>query len=113
MERSEPSGHVVVMRPRENEFLGRVRKLASNTQNIKWSAHARDRMVERDIPIRVALNVIREGYIRGSIEPGERPGEWKAKIARNVKGRRDVGVVVILVRDSSVFVKTVEWEDLK
>lgn len=41
------------------------------------------------------------------------PGEWKAKIVRNVKGRRDVGAVVLLVRNDYLIVKTVEWEDLK
>ena len=70
-------------------------------------------MRERDISIRVALTVIREGTVMGDIEPGCHPGEWKAKVVRNMKGRRDVGVVVLLVRNDRLIVKTVEWEDMR
>lgn len=72
-----------------------------------------ERMEERGITTRVALTVLREGVVMGVIEPGRSPGEWKAKVIRNVKGRRDVGVVVLLVRQSHLTVKTVEWEDLR
>ncbi|MBZ9739796.1 hypothetical protein LB563_11885 [Mesorhizobium sp. CO1-1-4] len=70
-------------------------------------------MHERDISIRVALTVIREGLVSGAIEAGNSQGEWKGKIVRNVKGRRDVGVVVLLIRNNKLFVKTVEWEDMR
>lgn len=70
-------------------------------------------MMERDISIRIALSVLRGGFVVGRIEPGERPGEWKAKIVQTVKGRREVGVVAIAVRNDYIFVKTVEWEDVR
>ena len=70
-------------------------------------------MDERGIENRVALNVLRKGYIKGAITPGKDAGEWKAKIVRQVPGRREVGVVTILVKNRSVFVKTVEWEDFQ
>lgn len=103
---------VVQFAPRPHEFQTRVREMAQNTSKVFWSAHARERMDERDIPIRIALSVIREGIIMGPIEPGRSAGEWKAKITKNVPGRRDVGVVVLLIRDDHIRVKTVEWEDM-
>ena len=104
---------VVPLKPNPDTFLARIQQLAETTANVRWSYHARERMEERGISIRVALTVIRHGAIMGQIEPGTSPGEWKAKIVRNVRGRRDVGVVVILVKDSRLFVKTVEWEDMR
>jgi len=70
-------------------------------------------MRERDISIRVALHVLRSGVVSGPIIPGKVSGEWKAKVVLTVKGRREVGVVAIAVRDSYIIVKTVEWEDVK
>lgn len=102
---------VAQFRPRGETFLRRVQELAANTANIKWSLHARDRMEERGIPNRVALTVLRKGVLRGEITPGNNRGEWRAKIVRAVHGRREVGAVVILVRDTRILVKTVEWED--
>lgn len=32
---------------------------------------------------------------------------------KTIKGRRQVGVVTVFVSDRHLFVKTVEWEDLK
>jgi hypothetical protein len=50
--------------------------------------------------------------LKGEIEPGSNPGEWTAKMCKEVKGRREVGVVTIVMRAKRLFVKTVEWEDL-
>ncbi|MBX3598258.1 MAG: DUF4258 domain-containing protein [Rhizobiaceae bacterium] len=99
--------------PNPKEFLARVRFLAQDTSFISWSRHARERMEERDISIRMAVTVIREGYLKGEVVAGKSQGEWKAKIVRNAKGRRDVGVVVLLFRNDRLLVKTVEWEDVR
>lgn len=104
---------LVRMSPNPTEFCRRVRELSEDTSRIKWSRHARDRMVERDISIRVALSVIRGGYLAGAIVAGSNTGEWKAKFVRKVPGRRDVGVVFLLVRNDALLVKTVEWEDVR
>jgi len=104
---------VVPMKPRPEAFLSRIQELAQDTRNVKWGTHARERMEERGIENRVALNVLRKGYIKGAIIPGKNTGEWKAKIVRQVPGRREVGVATILVKNRSVFVKTVEWEDFR
>lgn len=107
------SKNLVPLVPRPDEFVERVRAIASNSDKIKWSQHARERMSERDISNRVALTVLREGHVVGRVEPGNAPGEWKAKVVKNVKGRRDVGVVAITVRNDHILVKTVEWEDVR
>ncbi len=113
MTEDESPNRVLPLKPRPDEFAERVRSLALCSDKVRWSQHARERMQERDISIRVALEVLRRGEVVGQIEPGVRPGEWKAKIVRNVKGQRDVGVVAITVRNDHLLVKTVEWEDLR
>ena len=39
-------------------------------------------------------------------------GEWKCKIVFKLRGAREAGAVVIVLRTDRLFVKTVEWEDL-
>jgi Domain of unknown function (DUF4258) len=105
----QPGSKIIGMRPGTLRDL--VHRLALDTANISWSQHALDRMVERDIRDHVALDVLRRGEIKGDIEPGQHPGEWKTKLVREAKGRREAGVVVLVVRNTRLFVKTVEWED--
>lgn len=100
-------------RPRPERISDLIHRLAANSRNIAWSAHALQRMGERDITDLVAVDVLRTGSIQGEIEPGSNPGEWKVKMVKEVKGRRKVGVVVITMRNERLFVKTAEWEDLK
>ncbi|WP_371931231.1 DUF4258 domain-containing protein [Nioella sp. MMSF_3534] len=102
---------VLPLRQRPHEFLRIVRRLAEDSTNIAWSEHARERFSERGITNRMALSVLRSGYISGDIVPGNRPGEWKAKLLYQIPGRREMGVVMILVKENRIFVKTVMWED--
>jgi hypothetical protein len=102
----------VPFRMRPDKALKIIRQLAADSANIAWSQHARERMVSREISDRTAVGVLREGYIKGPVEPGSNPGEWKTKVCKEVKGRREVGVVIVIVRAKRLFVKTVEWEDL-
>jgi hypothetical protein len=105
-------GPKIISQMRPGTLRDLVHRLARETANISWSRHAHERMAERDIRDHVVLDVLRHGDIKGDIEPGQQPGEWKAKLVREAKGRREVGVVV-LVRNARLFVKTVEWEDTK
>ncbi|GLQ15872.1 DUF4258 domain-containing protein [Maritalea porphyrae] len=90
-----------------------IRRLASNSENVFWTKHARERMIERGIPVMTAHKVLREGQVYGEIMPGQNENEWKAKMVRNAKGNRDVGVVCVVKREDRLVVLTVEWEDLK
>jgi hypothetical protein len=105
------STNVSPMGPNPAEFTRRVRELAANSENVSWSAHAWERMEERGISIRVAETVLKEGMVAGTVEAGRRPGEWQAKIVHAIRGRRDIGVVVLIIRNNRLKVKTVEWED--
>jgi hypothetical protein len=104
--------NTVEFKPRHEAIRELVRKLAANTSNIKWSNHALERMSERGITDKFALEAMRQGMPKGDVEAGQNPGEWKIKMTHRPKGRREVGVVVITVRNARLLVKTVEWEDL-
>jgi hypothetical protein len=107
-----PSQKPLVFVPSVKTIAELVNRLAADTNNIGWSDHAFKRMAERGITDVIAVDVLRLGYPNGDIEPGKNPGEWKIKMVRPVKGRREVGVVVLTVRNARLLVKTVEWEDL-
>lgn len=108
----KPDQHVVLpLSQRPHVFLKTLRRLAAVQANIHWSRHARQRFAERDITIRMALDVLARGEICGRIVCGEKAGEWAAKIIAPITGRRTMGVATILVRESLILVKTVEWED--
>ena len=103
---------LIEFRPRPEVIRDLVWRLAADTSNIKWSKHALLRMGERGITDRLAVETMRKGMPKGTVETGENPGEWKLKMTHRPTGRREVGVVVITVRNARLLVKTVEWEDL-
>ena len=75
----------------------RIRHLAADSGNVKWSKHALQRMAEREIFDVDALRVMRRGMITSNPEqtPG---GEWKCKVTLNLRGTREAGVVVIILK---------------
>ena len=99
--------------PRPEEILDRIRALAQDSKNVGFYDHAEARMDQRGFTDLDALRILRTGYLSGSIVPGRNQGEWKCKIVAPIKGRREAGVVTILIRDRKLRVKTVEWEDLR
>ena len=99
--------------PRPEVVRDAVRALAQDTTNIRWRKHAQDRMIERDITDQIALEVMRKGYVKGAIEAGKNPDEWVVKLVDQIKGQREVGVVVVVAGWTKLHVKTVEWEDLR
>lgn len=90
----------------------RIRAAANTPGGVSFGAHARERMLEREIDDVDVLRVLRGGFLKGDPDPAE-PGEWKCKIVMQLKGAREVGVVAIILRSKRLFVKTVEWEDLQ
>jgi hypothetical protein len=104
--------NTVEFRPRPETFRNLVQRLAADTVKIGWAKHAHERMAQRGISDKFALDALRFGVVKGAIDAGANPGEWKGKMTHRAKGRREVGVVVITVRHQRLFVKTVEWEDL-
>jgi hypothetical protein len=90
----------------------RIREAANTPGGVVFGSHARERMLEREIDDVDVLRVLRSGCMDGVPEPAE-PGEWKCKVTKQIKGARNVGVVAIILRSKRLFVKTVEWEDLR
>src|SRR6516162_8335952 len=100
--------------PRPEVVRDTARALAHDTANIQWRKHAiLVRMPKRDITDRVALEVIRKGYVKGVVEPGRQADEWVVKLALEMRNGREVGVVVSVVGGVKLRVITVEWEDLR
>ena len=79
---------VISFPPRQSKrrLLSRVRRLAKDTRNINWSIHALDRMDERAITSRQALETIRRGAIDGDPETDEYV-ESKFTLKRRYAGR--------------------------
>lgn len=99
--------------PSPQDTIALIHEIAKDSCNVAFSDHADERMEERSISDLDALRVLRTGTISGNISPGKYPGEWKCKVVAPIKGRREVGVVTLLIRKRKLRVKTVEWEDLR
>ena len=113
MTEQKRAGKVQQLAPRPDEMLARIQHLAKESRNVAFSSHAEMRMEERGITDLDALRVLRSGSISGQIVPGAYEGEWKCKIVAPIKGRREAGVVTLLIRNRKLRVKTLEWEDMK
>lgn len=66
-------------------------------------------MVEREILDVDVLRVIRNGHIKGQPELTDFK-EWKCKVVLKIRGGRTAGVVVVLLHNGRLFVKTAEWK---
>lgn len=88
--------------PTREELLVRVRNLAANSANIRWEhPHIRQRMDERNISMRQALEVLRKGKaISGPTQDDY--GDWRLKLLRKVAGRRVQVVVAVLEKHLTV-----------
>jgi len=104
---------VLVMVPRRADLEQRIHRLAVNSSNIIWTNHFWDRAEEREFTTLDALRIIRGGHLSDEIIPGKSAGEWKCKLVMKLKGRREAGVVVVVINCSGLLVKTIEWEDWK
>jgi len=100
--------------PHPGVLMARIRELAQQGA-YSWGAHVFERRGERGIDISDALDVLRLGEIVGAIVPGINPGEWKCKVTAKLvdKSSREIGVALVVIRDSEIFLMTVEWEDAK
>ena len=97
----------------EKDALNRTSNRFLGQRCCSEAKHLLERMAERGISDKFALEAMRQGLTKGDVDAGQNPGEWKVKMTYRPKGRREVGVVVVTVRNERLLVKTVEWEDLK
>lgn len=107
-----PDKRIIELRLTRENLEKRIHELASAGE-ASFSEHAYDRMDERGISDIQVERALRTGHISGEIVPGSRPGEWKCKVVERMKGMRDIGVVTIVIHNARLFIKTVEWEDMK
>lgn len=93
--------------------MKRIRELAG-AGKYRWRKHVSKRFRQRDIDIFDVKDVLRLGEIKGPIRPGNEPGEWKCKVTGSVDtSSRQLGVVLVVIRNDELFFVTVEWEDVK
>jgi len=108
---SENKSNVVAVRMTIAVALKRIREIAQTTANVIFSTHALERMEEREILDIDVYRTLREGGM-DEAPVAARPGEWKCKVTLKIRGGRTAGVMIIILRNGKLFVKTVEWEDL-
>ena len=90
----------------------RIREAATDSDNVIFGNHALERMDERGIYDSSVFEILRTGVIDGTPEITEYQ-EWKCKMVKKLKGAREAGVVTIIMHNGRLFIKTVEWEDLR
>ncbi|MCZ7885841.1 DUF4258 domain-containing protein [Agrobacterium salinitolerans] len=88
----------------------RIHAVARDSANVIFGDHALQRMDERGIPDVQVLDILRTGYVLKDPEKTEYD-EWKCKVVKEIRGRRQAGVVTIILNNGRLFLKTVEWED--
>ena len=90
----------------------KIREAAADSNNVILGNHALERMEERGIYDVSVFEILRTGVIEGNPEVTE-SNEWKCKMVKKLRGAREAGVVTIILHNGKLFVKTVEWEDLR
>ncbi|MCJ9721136.1 DUF4258 domain-containing protein [Agrobacterium sp. SHOUNA12C] len=90
----------------------RIHMAAADSANVIFGNHVLERMDERGIPDVQVLDILRTGYVNATPERTEND-EWKCKIVKEIRGRRQAGVVTIILNNGRLFLMTVEWEDVK
>lgn len=95
-----------------SEAQRRIHQAAQRTECVIFGDHALERMVERGITDAQVFEVLRTGQVIEAPTPAE-VGEWKCKVVKQLRGGREIGVITIILKNGKLFVKTVEWEDLR
>jgi hypothetical protein len=104
---------VLYLRPRPEVLLQTIRRLSA-AGKVSYVDHSLlERMPERGFDVLDVKHVLKKGRIVGEIERGAKTGEWKAKVVGWLDGTtRNMGVVVVVVREQRLLIVTTEWEDL-
>lgn len=109
---SAASRSILPFRLTAAEAARRIHGIATKSENVIFGDHALERMEERSITDAQVFEVLRIGRV---VDPPEMTdfGEWKCKIIEQLRGGRAVGVATVFLRNGKLFLKTVEWEDLR
>jgi len=92
-----------------------IRERAKDQGKIIFGTHAFERIEQRSITQVDALNILKMGCVREEPQKLSGEGDWTVIVERRMPGGRMAGVVTIIFHPPSdtLFVKTVEWLDLK
>jgi len=83
-----------------------------DTSKVIIGTHALGRLAEREISDIELYRLLQTGHVMDQPTRTER-NEWKCKVVKQLKGNREAGAVTIILHNGKLFVKTVEWEDLR
>lgn len=107
---AKPSPNVSSFTLKVHALEAQIRLIARDSEKVFFGKHARERLALRELSDRDALMILRIGNIKGDVEAGDEPGEWKCKVVGKQKGTQEIGVITIVQSSGRLFIKTVEWE---
>ena len=105
-------GLVVTFRLRPDRAERIVHEIAMDTKNVIIGNHALIRLAEREISDIELYRLLQTGHVTEEPTRTKRK-EWKCKVVKQLKGNREAGAITIILHNGKLFVKTVEWEDLR
>jgi hypothetical protein len=88
----------------------RIHELAEASENIIFGDDALDDMEARSITDIQVLEILLAGFVSAQPETTEH-GDWRCKITKELRGRREAGAVVVILRNSRLFLQRVAWEN--
>lgn len=90
-----------------------IHSLAQQSANIKYTAHARERIKLRGFTLRDVERILQRGIIMQEPRLGEH-GDWSYLVQYiGLEGRsREAGCVTMILRNKALLIKTVEWIDI-
>jgi hypothetical protein len=90
-----------------------IRSLYGPSLDLRYTKHAKERMLERGLIVGDILHVIKNGFVYDEGEPSTRPGLFKYRmecVTPNSNGST-VRLVIIPCDSHSIKVVTVMWAD--
>lgn len=90
----------------------RIRATAMDSNNVILSDHALERMEQRGFVDVQVFEILRTGVIVENPTQTQFR-EWKCKVIKKLRGAREAGVITIILQNGKLWVKTVEWEDVR
>ncbi len=90
----------------------RIRELAQSSDNIIFGDEALDDMVERGITDVQVLEILLGGYVADQPQMTEF-GDWRCKVSKELRGRREAAALVVIMRNARLFLKSVGWEETR
>ena len=88
-------------------FEKHIRRLALQSDSIRFTVHARTRMAQRGIVVAMVLECLRRGVIRRPPEQNIKTGWFECRIERYTGGKNVAVVAAVAESDPSVIIVTV------